>query len=159
MSRDSPGRQESSTRRSTLKAFVGALGFVVAWSLVRAQVPTPNVESLQSPAGRESSVPQRTVQGDRALLSWVEEDGAEPTLKFAEHTTAGWSDALTVVATNHLMINSSDVPSVLALPDGSFAAHWMEENGDDPEAYDLKVAWSVDGRSWSTPVKPNRDKT
>ena len=57
------------------------------------------------------------------------------------------------------MVNSADVPSVRPLPDGTLAAHWMEENGPDPEAYDLRVAWSADGRSWSPPVAPNRDKT
>ncbi len=57
------------------------------------------------------------------------------------------------------MVNSADVPSVRAMPDGSFAAHWMQENGPDPEAYDLRVAWSTDGKSWTTPVAPNRDKT
>jgi hypothetical protein len=57
------------------------------------------------------------------------------------------------------MVNSADVPSVHALPDGTLVAHWMEENGPDPEAYNLKLAWSADGRSWSAPVAPNRDKT
>ena len=57
------------------------------------------------------------------------------------------------------MVNSADVPSVRALPDGTLAAHWMEENGPDPEAYNLKLAWSADGRSWSAPVAPHRDKT
>ena len=45
-------------------------------------------------------------------------------------------------------MNSADVPSVRAMPDGTLAAHWMEENGPDPEAYDLRLAWSTDGRTW-----------
>jgi hypothetical protein len=57
------------------------------------------------------------------------------------------------------MVNAADVPSVRPLPDGTLAAHWMEENGPDPEAYNLKLAWSADGRSWSAPVSPHRDKT
>jgi hypothetical protein len=64
-----------------------------------------------------------------------------------------------IVSSDHLMVNSADVPSVRPLPDGTLVAHWMEENGPDPEAYDLRIAWSTDGRSWSTPVAPNRDKT
>ena len=57
------------------------------------------------------------------------------------------------------MVNSADVPSVRAMPDGTLAAHWMVENGPDPEAYDLRLAWSADGSTWSAPVAPNRDKT
>jgi hypothetical protein len=57
-----------------------------------------------------------------------------------------------------MMVNSADVPSVRAMPEG-FAAHWMMESGADPEAYDLRVAWSADGRTWTAPVAPNRDKT
>jgi hypothetical protein len=35
----------------------------------------------------------------------------------------------------------------------------MVESGPDPEAYDLRVAWSADGKTWTPPVAPNRDKT
>jgi hypothetical protein len=119
----------------------------------------PAIEPLPSPAGANSSAPQMTVEGDRAILSWIERSGKQAVLKFAERTAGGWSEARVVVSSERLMVNSADVPSVRALPDGTLAAHWMEENGPDPEAYDLRVAWSTDGRSWSAPVAPNRDKT
>ena len=117
------------------------------------------IEPLTSPAGANSSAPQLTVEGDRAILSWIERSGKQAALKFAERTAGGWSDARVVVSSEHLMVNSADVPSVRPLPDGTLAAHWMEENGPDPEAYDLRIAWSTDGRSWSAPVAPHRDKT
>ena len=117
------------------------------------------VEPLTSPAGPDSSAPQFTVEGDRAVLSWVERSGTRSALKFSERSASGWSSPQVVVSSEHLMVNSADVPSVRALPDGTLAAHWMEENGPDPEAYDLKLAWSADGRSWSAPVTPHRDKT
>ena len=117
------------------------------------------VEPVASPAGANSSAPQLTVEGDRAILSWIERSGKQAALKFAERTASGWSEARVVVSSDHLMVNSADVPSVRALPDGTLAAHWMEENGPDPEAYDLRLAWSADGRTWSAPVAPNRDKT
>src|SRR5207302_3723673 len=109
-------------------------------------------------AGANSSVPQMTVDGDRIALSWVERDGTKSTLKFAERTAAGWSAPMVVVASDKLMVNSADVPSVRAMP-GGFAAHWMVESGPDPEAYDLRVAWSTDGKAWTPPIAPNRDKT
>jgi len=117
------------------------------------------VEPIASPSGANSSAPQLTVEGDRAILSWIERSGKQSALKFAERTATGWSEARTVVSSDHLMVNSADVPSVRAMPDGTLAAHWMEENGPDPEAYDLRLAWSADGRAWSAPVAPNRDKT
>jgi hypothetical protein len=117
------------------------------------------VEPIASPAGANSLAPQLTVEGDRAILSWIERSGKQAALKFAERTAAGWSEARVVVSSDHLMVNSADVPSVRPMPDGTLAAHWMVENGPDPEAYDLRLAWSADGRTWSAPVAPNRDKT
>ncbi len=135
-------------------------GVVMWWAAGYAQAPaTLKVEAVASPAGANSSVPQMTVQGDRIVLSWVERQGTKSTLKFAERTATGWSTPMVVVSSDHLMVNSADVPSVRAMPDGSYAAHWMQENGPDPEAYDLRVAWSQDGKTWTTPVAPNRDKT
>ena len=92
-----------------------------------------------SPAGANSSAPQLTVEGDRAILSWIERSGKQAALKFAERTAGGWSESRVVVSSDHLMVNSADVPSVRPLPDGTLAAHWMEENGPDPEAYDLEA--------------------
>ena len=140
--------------------------FLCGVAAVCAVVQTPRaaddkpfaIEPIATPAGANSSAPQLTVEGDRAILSWIERSGKQAALKFAERTAGGWSEARVVVSSERLMVNSADVPSVRALPDGTLAAHWMEENGPDPEAYDLRVAWSADGRTWSAPVAPNRDK-
>ena len=138
---------------------IGIFGVLAIWCAVAgAQSPAMKVETLDSPAGANSSVPQMTIQGDRAVLSWVEREGTKSTLKFSQRTGTGWSAPMVVVSSDKLMVNSADVPSVRALPEG-FAAHWMIENGPDPEAYDLRVAWSADGRTWTPPVAPNRDKT
>ena len=92
-------------------------------------------------------------------MSWVEREGKKSTLKFAERTASGWSAPSVVISSERLMVNAADVPSVRAMPDGSFAAHWLEESGPDPEAYNLRVAFSTDGKTWSAAVAPNRDKT
>src|SRR5690349_11746317 len=143
------------------KQWIGAFGVLaISWAVGHAQAPAAlKVESLNSPAGANSSVPQMTVQGDRIVLSWVEREGTKSALKFAERTCTGWSTTVVVVSSDHLMVNSADVPSVRAMPEGAFAAHWMQESGPDPEAYDLRVAWSSDGKTWTMPVAPNRDKT
>src|SRR6185436_6584396 len=141
-------------------AYIGILGGLAIWcAAAAAQSPAAlKVDRIDSPAGANSSVPQMTVAGDRLVLSWVERDGTKSSLKFAERTAAGWSSPMTVVSSDKMMVNSADVPSVRAMPEG-FAAHWMMESGPDPEAYDLRVSWSTDGKTWTSPVAPNRDKT
>ena len=142
------------------KTGIGILGVLaIWWAGAAAQAPAAlRVDAIDSPAGANSSVPQMTASGDRVVLSWVERTGKTSTFKFAERTATGWSAPATVIASEKLMVNSADVPSVRAMPQG-FAAHWMMESGPDPEAYDLRVAWSVDGKAWTAPVAPNRDKT
>jgi hypothetical protein len=55
-------------------------------------------------------------------------------------------------------VNFADVPSVRQLADGTLVAHWMVEEGPDPEAYTLNLSWSKDaGRTWSAPVTPHHD--
>ena len=118
------------------------------------------VEPLPSPASASSEEPQLTVQGERAILSWIERAGERTSLKFAERTASGWSDARTVVSGTNLFVNFADVPSVRALADGTLAAHWLEEGGGNPDAYNLRLAWSKDGgRTWSPPTSPHHDGT
>ncbi len=118
------------------------------------------VEPLTSPAGADTGEPQLTVEGDRAILSWLETHEDHVTLKFAERTPAGWSEARTVISGSQLMVMPADVPSVRALSDGTLVAAWLEDNGGDGEAYDLLLASSKDsGRTWSKPTRPHHDGT
>ena len=144
------------------KTWIGVCGGLAIWcAAAHAQslAASLSVEPVASPAGANSSVPQMTVDGDRVVLSWVERRGTTSTLEFAERTATGWSTPRVVIASDKLMVNSADVPSVRAMPDGSFAASWLQESGPDPEAYDLRVAWSKDGTTWTPPVAPNTDRT
>ena len=118
------------------------------------------VESLSSPAGEQSSAPQLTSEGDRIFLSWMERAGPRAALKFAERTASGWSNPRSVTSGTDLLVNAADVPSVRALADGVLAAHWLQNNGPDPEAYNLLLAWSKDGgTTWSRPASPHHDGT
>ena len=118
------------------------------------------IEALPSPAGDLSSAPQLTTTGDRSILSWMERAVPRSLFKFAERTPTGWSEARTIASGNDLVVNAADVPSVRALADGTLAAAWMLANSPDPEAYDLRLAWSKDaGATWSKPVSPHHDRT
>ena len=146
---------------------------VFALLLTQANQSTPEAASAQwlgaiqpvtSPAApRDSAQPQITVQGERAVLSWIEREGTRATLKFAEWSapaSSGWSDAKTVAAGDDFFVNWADVPSVRALGDGSLAAHWLQKSGAGTYAYDVKLAFSKDGgRSWTPAVSPHSDGT
>jgi hypothetical protein len=118
------------------------------------------VTALDGPAGSSSALPQLSVSGDRATLSWVERTGQTATLKFAERGAAGWSAAQTVASGDDWFVNWADVPSVTRLADGSLAAHWLQKSGPGTYAYDVRVSFSGDdGRTWSPSVTPHHDGT
>jgi hypothetical protein len=121
---------------------------------------TVSVQPLPSPAGANSTEPQFTIQGDRVILSWLEVAGKRAALKFAERTASGWSAPQTVISSSNFFVNAYDVPSVRVLPDGTLVAHWIENNGSEPDATNLRLSWSKDkGRTWSRPVSPHHDGT
>ena len=118
------------------------------------------VEPVSTPADAGSTSPQITVEGGRTILSWLEPTESRTTLKFAEWSGSGWSEAHIVASGSDLVVNSADVPSVRALTDGTLVAHWLQEDGPDPEAYKLPLSWSKDGgRTWSRPMYPHHDGT
>src|SRR6185295_414887 len=118
------------------------------------------VEPIPSPASGTTAAPQLPVRGDRAILSWLETAEARTTLKFAERTPSGWSEPRAVASGSDFVTNAADVPSVRALADGTLAAHWNRQYGDDPEAYSLQLSWSKDGgRTWAQPATPHHDST
>jgi hypothetical protein len=138
-----------------LLAFVGVFSFTLARP-ESAMV----VQPLPSPAGASSTEPQFTIQGDRVILSWLLVAGKRATLKFAERISSGWSVPQTVISSSNFFVNAYDVPSVRVLPDGTLVAHWIENNGPEPDATNVRLSWSRDkGRTWSKPVSPHHDGT
>ncbi|HEX8147982.1 MAG TPA: sialidase family protein [Pyrinomonadaceae bacterium] len=122
----------------------------------------PAVSETDSPAGADSREPELFAAADgRVILSWVEKRGEKGhALRFAVRDAAGWSEARTAAAGDDWFVNWADFPSVVALADGSLAAHWLVKSGAGTYAYDVKVARSKDGgRTWGRPVVPHTDGT
>lgn len=117
---------------------------------------------LQTPAGSRSITPNLTSGEDgRIWLSWIEpRDDAGHELRAAAHDGESWSPVRTIARGDDWFVNWADFPSVIALADGQLAAHWLVKSGADTYAYDVVVARSKDdGRTWSMPTSPHRDRT
>lgn len=119
------------------------------------------VARLGTPAAPDSAEPNLSRMTDGSLLlSWTERRGdAGHALRFAIRPPRGsWSAPREIASGTGWFVNWADFPSVLAHPDGSLVAHWLERSGDQKYAYDVRLSRSTDaGRSWSRPVTPHRD--
>jgi hypothetical protein len=120
----------------------------------------PQLERVESPAGPASAQPQLTSSEHGIVLSWLENAGSMTTLKFAQRTATGWSEAQAIASRRDFFVNFADVPSVVRLTDRTLVAHWLQETGARSDAYDLRLSRSSDdGRTWSPPFSPHHDGT
>lgn len=135
-----------------------AAGLAVA-SVVPAQAPT-GVRPLTSPAPPGSAEPNLTKAPDGSLiLSWTERVGEEGhALRYSRRPPRGsWSEPREVARGRDWFVNWADFPSLLAHPDGSLVAHWLLKSAQQKYAYDVQLARSKDGKSWSKPSVPHLD--
>ena len=130
-------------------------------SYFRERAWQPDVREVAAPVSPGiSAEPRLTTADGRAILSWVERSGEHAALKFSEWSSGGWTTARLVAEGDDWFVNWADVPSVVRLPGGTMAAHWLQTTGGDPEAYDVRLAFSRDGgRTWSKSVTPHHDGT
>lgn len=148
--------------RITLSVIAGVLAATAgAWnSIGAAQGADMTPQAIATPANGVSAQPQLTVSSRGVLLSWIERTGELATLKFAERTANGWSDARTVAAGRDWFVNWADVPSVMRLPNGTLVGHWLQKSGPDTYAYDVRLSYSTDdGAHWSPSFTPHHDGT
>jgi hypothetical protein len=124
-----------------------------------AQQPL-EVRQIDTPAAIGSAQPQLTVSSRGVLLSWIERSGDTATLKFAERTKSGWTDARVVATGTDWFVNWADVPSVIRLADNSLYGHWLQKSGPDTYAYDVRLSRSTDdGKTWTPSFTPHHDGT
>ena len=122
----------------------------------------PVIQTTRSPTDGDSREPELTATPDgRIILSWVEKINAKRyALRVAALEQSGWSGARTVAEGDNWFINWADFPSVIALKDGTLAAHWLAKSGSATYAYDVNISQSKDsGTTWTKPIVPHRDNT
>lgn len=113
-----------------------------------------------SPTGPGAAEPNLfTAPDGRVLMSWLEPaDSGAHALRLAVRGPDGtWSAPVDVARRSDLFVNWADFPSVVALDDGRFLAHWLQRNGSGKYAYEVRMAESRDeGATWSASVTPHR---
>ncbi|HEU4712865.1 MAG TPA: sialidase family protein [Pyrinomonadaceae bacterium] len=130
---------------------------------ISATNPPPLViRPTESPSGGDSREPELTTTPDgRVILSWVEKlSDKRHALRTATLNQDGWSEARSVSEGENWFVNWADFPSVIALKDGTLAAHWLVKSGSGTYAYDVNISTSKDsGKTWLKPLVPHRDHT
>jgi len=118
------------------------------------------VHHLPAPSGPGSAFPHLAPgpNGAGVLLSWTQEveEGVHE-VRFATLGAGGWSRVRTIARGDDFFVNWADFPSLIALPDGPLAAHWLVRSAGGRFDYDIHLALSNDGgERWSAPVTPHR---
>ncbi len=121
---------------------------------------------LPSPAAAGSGQPNLSTAPDgRVYLSWLERLEGRFALRFAIKEKnggekSGWSAPRTIAEGANWLVNWADFPSLIVLPDGSLAAHWLAKSSSGKFSYDVMIARSFDGgKTWTQPLTPHRDGT
>ncbi|MCA1563880.1 MAG: glycoside hydrolase [Acidobacteria bacterium] len=147
-----------------LRTTILSCGVLVAAMAVTGRSPGSlnGPTEMESPAPPRSGQPHLSVAADGGmLLSWLERGGgATVRFRFTTRQRGAWTTPVTIFEGDSFFVNWADVPSVVALPDGTIAAHWLNVSGPGKYSYDVMTRVSRDGgRTWSSPIKPHRDRT
>lgn len=123
-------------------------------------LPLGELDTLSSPAMPQSAEPNLFATRDgRVHMSWLERgEGRLATLRFATLDGDRWTEPVSIASGTDFFVNWADFPSVVELPDGRLAAHWLQRTGPGTYHYAVRIAQSADaGLTWSAPLTPHRD--
>ncbi|GAB4177700.1 MAG: hypothetical protein Kow0020_13670 [Wenzhouxiangellaceae bacterium] len=118
-------------------------------------------QMIATPAGPGALAPglAASENPDTPVLSWVEPHESGHALKFARFLGEDFGPAHTVASGSDWFVNWADRPGVFPGP-GIWLAHWLQKNGSDVYAYEIRMAMSADqGRSWTPIGTPHDDGT
>lgn len=144
------------------RLFVAALGLILAaCGGSPAGEGERGLSPLDSPGAAGSAQPRLTADTDGSpIMSWLEPGAGGVSLRFSKLAGGRWSAPATVVTGRDLFVNWADFPSISAIADDFWVAHWLRLIPGAAGAYDVVTAVSTDrGASWSEPRKLNDDDT
>ena len=137
------------------KRWLNSLGCLLLCLTCWAQV-----RELSSPAGAGSGQPNLTVAPNgRVYLSWIERLAENRfLLRFSVKEKDSWSTPRVIAEGENWFVNWADFPSMIALKDGSLAAHWLVKSAPGTYDYNVTISRSFDsGKTWEKPFIPHRD--
>jgi hypothetical protein len=152
----------SAPRTPAVLPITTAVLAILAAACGGSQAPpaVPEPQPIAIPAAAGAATPFAAPAGSAVLLSWVEATPAGHALRFARWDGSAVSEPGTVAEGAGWFANWADFPSIMQLPDGRLAAHWLQRSGPGRYSYDVMLTWSDDsGATWSAPVSPHRDGT
>lgn len=140
------------------------LSCLIACTLGACSSPTDNARPaayLADVAALHSVEPNLSASANGAvIMSWLEPDGPAMALRYAVLHGRDWSQPVTVARGDDWFINWADIPSVVAMDDTLWAAHWLRMAEGGIFEYDIAVSVSTDsGRSWQPAITPHTDGT
>jgi hypothetical protein len=111
------------------------------------------------PSGARAAQPSLAARGGDLWLSWIEPHASGHRLRIARDAGAGFADVDDAAQGERWFVNWADFPTLVALPDGSFAIHLLQKSADTTYAYDVRLLRSADGKRWSDGVIVHDDGT
>jgi hypothetical protein len=118
----------------------------------------PELVSISFAGGAGSAQPRLTIgPAGGAVLSWLEPDGNERVLKYSRYQEGAFLEQREVARSPQMFVNWADFPSVTAITDELWFAHWLRRR-EGSGAYDIATAISHDGGlSWTPAEQMNED--
>ena len=118
------------------------------------------VENLELPALGHVTGPRITQGPDGSpILSWMQRTESAATLRYANLSANGLGAIHDVVTEPRMFVNWADLPSVMHVDEYRWIAHWLQYSADETYSYDVAVAQSADGETWSDPITAHTDGT
>ena len=118
------------------------------------------VEKLEIPDLGHVTGPRITAGPDGSpTLSWIQRVESAAILQYAALSMDGLGAVHDVVTEPRMFVNWADLPSVMHVAEDRWIAHWLRYSADETYSYDVVVAQSSDGETWTDPISAHTDGT
>lgn len=114
---------------------------------------------VDNPATGASRLPRlKLMPNGNILMSWVDQQGVNSTLKFSVWSNGHWIRQGEVAQGDHWFVNWSDFPSVVAIDEQFWLSHYLVKQAGDKH-YDVVLSISNDaGLTWKAIGSPHHGK-